>query len=66
MTMGQTLRNILSVIALRSITLIKSKIGWKPGLVESWLEGQGFESHTMLDGNGIKAMPGLVPSSFNN
>jgi len=26
------------------------------------LEGRGFESHPMLDGNGVKAMPGLIPA----
>jgi len=34
------------------------------------LEGCGFESHPILDGNGVKAMPGLIftpnPGSFNN
>jgi len=34
------------------------------------LEGCGFKSHPMLDGNGVKAMPGsitaLSPGSFNN
>jgi len=35
------------------------------------LEGCGFESHPILVGNGIKAMPGSIlpapnPGSFNN
>jgi len=34
------------------------------------LEGYGFESHPMLDGNGVIAVPGLIlasnPGSFNN
>jgi len=25
------------------------------------LEGRGFDSHQILDGNGIKAMPGSIP-----
>jgi len=32
--------------------------------------GSKFESHPILDGNGVKAMPGLIPTpipgSFNN
>jgi len=36
----------------------------------SRLEGFGFESHPILDGNGVKAMPGSIPApnpvSFNN
>jgi len=27
------------------------------------LEGRGFESHPILDGNGVKAMPGSIPES---
>jgi len=42
-------------------------IGRKSGLVvsklDSRLEGRGFESHLMLDGNGVKAMPGSIPAS---
>ncbi len=38
--------------------------------LDSQLEGGGFESHPILDGNGVKAMPGaiLAPNSgaFNN
>jgi len=26
------------------------------------LKGCGFESHPMLDGNGVKAMPGSIPA----
>jgi len=26
------------------------------------LEGRGFKSHPLLDGNGVKAMPGLIPA----
>jgi len=47
---------------------------WKSGLVvseqDSRLEGRRFESHPLLDGNGVKAMPGSIPApnpgSFNN
>ncbi len=31
---------------------------WK---LVSQLEGRGFETHLMLDGNGVKAMPGSIP-----
>jgi len=38
--------------------------------LESQLEDRGFKSHPKLDGNGVKAMPGLIPApnpgSFNN
>jgi len=38
--------------------------------LDSRLEGRGFKSHPILDGNGIKAMPGSIPApnpgSFNN
>jgi hypothetical protein len=48
--------------------------GQKSGLVVSILNSQfefrGFESHSRLDGNGVKAMPGSIPAtnsgSFNN
>jgi len=37
---------------------------------DSRLEGRGFESYPILDGNGFKAMPGLIlapnPGSFND
>jgi len=37
--------------------------------LDSRLEGRRFESHPILDGNGVKAMPGLIPApkpgSFN-
>jgi len=53
--------------------MIKNKVR-KSGLLvskhDSMLEGPGFESHPILDGNGVKAMPGLIPTpnpgSFNN
>ncbi len=36
---------------------------------DSRLEGCGFESHPILDGNSVKAMPGSIPApnpgSFN-
>jgi len=46
----------------------------KSGLVVSkldpQLEGRGLESHPLIDGNGIKTMPGSIPApnpgSFNN
>jgi len=38
--------------------------------LDSLLDGRGFESHPMLDGNGVKAMAGSIPApnpgSFNN
>ena len=38
--------------------------------LESRLKDRGFESHPMLDGNGVKAMPRSIPEpnpeSFNN
>jgi len=48
--------------------------GRQSGLVlsklDSQLEGRGFKSHPILDGNGVKAMPGLIPApnpgSFND
>jgi len=51
------------------------KKGQKSGLVVSKLdsrkEGRGFKSHPLLDGNGLKAMPGSIlaapnPGYFNN
>ncbi len=30
--------------------------------LDSQLEGCGFESHPILDGNGVKAMPGSIPA----
>ncbi len=52
----------------------KRKSGWESGLVvsklDSRLEGCGFKSHPMVDGNGVKAMLGSIPAhnpgSFNN
>ncbi len=51
-----------------------SNQGRKSGLVVSKLysqfEGCGFESHPILDGNGVKTMQGSItapnPGSFNN
>ncbi len=38
--------------------------GRKPGLVDSKLDsgskGRGIESHPILDGNGVKTMPGQL------
>jgi len=31
--------------------------------LDSELEGRGFESHPVLDGNGVKAMPGSIPAT---
>ncbi len=44
---------------------------WSSGRVlGSWLEDRGIDPHPMLDGSGVKAMPGLIPApnpgSFNN
>ncbi len=38
---------------------------------DSQLKGRGFKSHPMLDGTGVKGMPGSIPApnnpgSFNN
>jgi len=49
-------------------------LGQKPGLLDSkldsQLEGREFESHPMLDGNGVIVMPGSIPvpnpGTFNN
>ena len=49
-------------------------LGQKSGLVvsklDSQLEGRGLESHPILDGYSVKAMPGLIlapnPVCFNN
>ncbi len=49
-------------------------IGQQSGLVvsklDSRLEGCGFKSHPILNENGIKTMPGLIPApnpgTFNN
>ncbi len=42
------------------------KIGQKSGLMvsvlDSWLEGHGFKSCPIRDGNGVKAMPGSIPA----
>ncbi len=46
------------------------KSGLMVSILDSQLEGRGFESHPILDGNGVKAMPELIPApnpgSFNN
>ncbi len=34
-------------------------------VLHSQLEGCGFESSPILDGNGVRAMPGLIPSPNN-
>ena len=43
----------------------KNSEGLKSGLAGSELDsqsnGRGFESHPIVDGNGVKAMPGLFP-----
>jgi len=43
-----------------------SNIGKKSSLVvsklDSQLEGRGFESHPILDGKCVNAMPGLIPA----
>ncbi len=31
--------------------------------LNSRLKGRGFESHPMLDGNSVKAMPGSIPAT---
>jgi len=63
------------MLGCKIISLLNSfNQGRKSGLVvidlDSWLEDQGFESHAILDGNGVKEMPGLIlapkPGSFNN
>jgi len=54
--------------------LTPKNLGRKSGLVvsklDSRLEGRGFESRPILEGNVVKAMPGLIPTpnpgSFNN
>jgi len=51
-----------------------SNLGQKSVLVVSKLisrlEGRGFKTHPILNGNGVKAMPGSIPApnsgSFNN
>jgi len=30
--------------------------------LNSRLEGRAFESHPIVDGNGVKVMPGLIPA----
>jgi len=30
--------------------------------LDSRLESRGFKSHPLLDGNGVKAMPGSIPA----
>jgi len=30
--------------------------------LDSQFEGRGFKSHPILNGNGVKAMPGLIPA----
>jgi len=51
-------------------TTIIIKTGRKPGLVDSKLDsrskGRGFQSHPILDGNGVKTMPVPNPGSFND
>jgi len=37
---------------------------WSSGrALGSWSEGSGFDPRPMLDGSGVKAMPGLIPTS---
>ncbi len=49
---------------------LKQKL-WSSGrALGSRSEGRGFDTHPMLDGSGVKAMPGSItapnPGSFNN
>jgi len=64
----------MKYITLNRLKLIVNKQGRKSGLVvskpDSQLEGTGFKSHPMLDGNGVKVLPGSLtapnPGSFHN
>ncbi len=50
--------------------VLGSKSGLVVGILNSQMEGHGFESHPILDGIGVKAMPGSIsapnPGSFND
>jgi hypothetical protein len=50
-------------------TLQRQKSNLVVSKLDSKLEGGGFESYPMLDGNGVKAMAGSItapdPGSFN-
>jgi len=52
------------------ILLNGQKSGPVVSKLDSRLEGCGFKSHPMLDGNGVNVMPGSIPApnpgSFNN
>ncbi len=52
------------------LTISRQKSGLVVSVLDSWLEGCGFESCPILDGNGVKAMPGLITApnsgSFHN
>ncbi len=55
---------ILNKINLGILSLLfwfqRQKSGLVVSKLDSQLEGCGFESHPILDGNGVKAMPGLI------
>ncbi len=58
------------IVALINVYANMGSQGLVVSKLDSQWEGCGFESHPILDGNGVKAMPGSVlapnPGSFNN
>ncbi len=64
----------MKIIAIKRLndyneTIIMERRALVVSELDSRLEGRGFECHPILGGNGIKAMPGLIPApnpgSFN-
>jgi len=43
---------------------IRAKSGLVVSKLDSQLEGRGFETHPLLDGNGVKNMPGFLVHSI--
>jgi len=54
--------NFVSIKTFFSILSSKQKL-WSSGrALGSQSEGRGFDPRPMLDGNGVKAMPGSIPA----
>jgi len=56
------IKNTCCLTEVNFITVVGQKLGLVVNVLDSRLEGCGFKSHPILDGNGVKAMPGLIPS----
>ncbi len=72
MPINPTIMRVMRVlrIARGKIFLSRLNVRSSGNKLDSRLEGRGFKSHQMIDGNGVKAMPRSIPEpnpeSFNN